>query len=110
MLSTAAQISPELIKPCTGRLACRAAYRLAHYADGLYRRVVATRQSPEWATTQAIIRHKRHEVRAAVHHFTLSVRVIRLWLGAPRQSHEWAAMRAIIRHGRHEVRAAVHYG
>ncbi len=46
-----------------GRLACRASYRLAHYADGLYRSALEHRQSPEWATAQAIIHHKRAEVR-----------------------------------------------
>ncbi|KAK9825683.1 hypothetical protein WJX81_003257 [Elliptochloris bilobata] len=61
-----AAASNGLVKECSdvahGRLACRAAYRLAHYADGLYRSAVAHRQSPEWATTQAIIRHKRNEM------------------------------------------------
>ena len=45
-----------------GPVACRAAYRLAHYADAQYRAVQAQRDSPEHATTQAIIKLKRQQV------------------------------------------------
>ena len=67
--------------------------------------MVATRQSPEWATTQAIIRHKRHEVRAGRHTMVCFLsRLIWPCLGATRQAPEWATAQAIIRHKRHEVR------
>ena len=43
-------------------LACRVMYRLAHYADGLYRNIEAQRSSPEGATTQALIASRRAQL------------------------------------------------
>ena len=44
------------------RIACRAAYRLAHFADSMYRSVQEQRRSPEFAAAQAVIRSKRSQV------------------------------------------------
>ena len=45
-----------------GKVACRAAYRLAHYADSMYCQVQQQRSSPEWATAQAVIQQKMQQV------------------------------------------------
>ena len=45
-----------------GKVACRAAYRLAHYADSMYCSVQKQRNSPEWATAQAVIQQKMQQV------------------------------------------------
>lgn len=45
-----------------GKVACRAAYRLAHYADTMYCSVQKQRNSPEWATAQAVIQQKMQQV------------------------------------------------
>ena len=42
--------------------ACRVLYRLAHYADGLYRNIEAQKASPEYKTQQAVIGAKRRQV------------------------------------------------
>ena len=42
--------------------ACRAQFRLAHYADQLYRAADSHLQSPEWATRLAVVEHKREQV------------------------------------------------
>ena len=41
-----------------GSLACRAFFRLAHFADQLYRHADAQMRSPEWATRKSVIQHK----------------------------------------------------
>lgn len=46
-----------------GALACRAFFRLAHFADQLYRHADAQMRSPEWATRMNVIEHKREQVR-----------------------------------------------
>lgn len=46
------------------KLAGRAHFRLAHYADALYRNVQDQKQTPEWHTAQAFIGTKRQQVRA----------------------------------------------
>ena len=43
-------------------LACRAHYRLSHYADQLYRHAAAQMQSPEWAQRMSVIAHKKEQV------------------------------------------------
>ncbi|KAK9806879.1 hypothetical protein WJX72_005975 [[Myrmecia] bisecta] len=43
-------------------LACRTSFRLAHYADTLYRGIQDHKRSPEWNTSQAVIRHKKQQV------------------------------------------------
>ncbi len=52
-----------------GALACRAFYRLAHFADQLYRHADAQMRSPEWAMRMSVIEQKREQVRGnhAVH-------------------------------------------
>lgn len=42
--------------------ACRVLYRLAHYADGLYRNIEAQKASPEYKTGVAVIQAKRRQV------------------------------------------------
>lgn len=49
-----------------GKVACRAAYRLAHYADSMYCSLQEQRNSPEWATAQAVIQQKMQQVRHTV--------------------------------------------
>ena len=44
------------------KVACHTSYRLAQYADSLYRSTLAQKHSPEWATSQRVIRHKRQQV------------------------------------------------
>lgn len=44
-------------------VACRVLYRLAHYADGLYRNIEAQKASPEYKTAKAVIEAKRQQVR-----------------------------------------------
>ena len=46
----------------TDEVACRVQFRLAHYADQLYRAADAHLQSPEWATRLAVVAHKREQV------------------------------------------------
>ena len=46
----------------SAKMASRAHFRLAHYADSLYRNIEEQKQSPEWHTAQAVIAHKREEV------------------------------------------------
>ncbi|BDA48015.1 Serine-protein kinase ATM [Coccomyxa sp. Obi] len=48
--------------PLQGKVACRAAYRLAHYADSMYCQVQQQRSSPEWATAQAVIQQKMQQM------------------------------------------------
>lgn len=43
------------------KVSCRAAYRLAHYADGLYRSIREQLSSPEMATAMAVIDYKRQQ-------------------------------------------------
>lgn len=45
----------------SAKMACRAHFRLAHYADSLYRNIVEQKQSPEWHTAQAVIAYKRQQ-------------------------------------------------
>ena len=44
--------------------ACQAAFRLASYADSLYRSVQDQISSPKWATAVAIIQDKKRQVSA----------------------------------------------
>lgn len=41
---------------------CRAAYRLAEYAESLYEAIESKMKSPEHETAKAIVRHKQHQV------------------------------------------------
>ncbi|KAL4452130.1 hypothetical protein ABPG75_007792 [Micractinium tetrahymenae] len=41
---------------------CRVLYRLAHYADGLYRNIEAQKASPEYKTAKAVIEAKRRQI------------------------------------------------
>ena len=52
----------------SGQVACRVMYRLAHHADMLYSGIQAQKQSPEWSTAQAVIKQKRQQVAALLHH------------------------------------------
>lgn len=47
-----------------GRVACRSAFRLARYTDLLYRNLQAQKLTPEWATAQLVVKHKKRQVRA----------------------------------------------
>ena len=47
-----------------GDLPCKVPYRLARYADKLYRGTIAHKRSPDYVTAQAVIRHKRQQVIA----------------------------------------------
>lgn len=42
--------------------ACRVLYRLAHYADVLYRNIEAQKASPEYQTAKAVIEAKRRQI------------------------------------------------
>ncbi|PSC71129.1 serine threonine-kinase ATM isoform X1 [Micractinium conductrix] len=44
------------------RTACRVLYRLAHYADGLYRGIEAQKASAEYKTAKAVIDAKRQQI------------------------------------------------
>jgi hypothetical protein len=44
---------------------CRAAFRLAHYADGLYRSIRQQLSSPDMATAKAVIDYKRQQACGA---------------------------------------------
>ena len=46
----------------SNEVACRAAFRLATYADSLYRAVQEQIGSPKWATAVAIIQDKKRQV------------------------------------------------
>jgi hypothetical protein len=46
------------------KLAGRAHFRLARYADALYQNVQHQKQTPEWHTAQAFIGTKRQQVQA----------------------------------------------
>ena len=63
-------------------VSCRAAFRLATYADSLYRAVQEQISSPKWATAVAIIQDKKrqvgtsaclsstgHDVRTGLHYY-----------------------------------------
>ena len=54
---------PSSQSHCAGNeVACRAAFRLATYADSLYRAVQEQISSPKWATAVAIIQDKKRQV------------------------------------------------
>ena len=53
---------------CSGAVACRAAYRLAHYSDSLYCSIQAQKASPEYQTARAIVRQRREQVGQTVSH------------------------------------------
>ena len=46
----------------SSEVACQAAFRLASYADSLYRSVQDQISSPKWATAVAIIQDKKRQV------------------------------------------------
>ncbi len=49
-------------RSASSEVACRAAFRLATYADSLYRAVQEQISSPKWATAVAIIQDKKRQV------------------------------------------------
>ena len=49
-------------RSASNEVACRAAFRLATYADSLYRAVQEQISSPKWATAVAIIQDKKRQV------------------------------------------------
>ena len=46
----------------TNALVCRTFFRLAHFADQLYRHAASQMQSPEWTTRMSVIAHKKEQV------------------------------------------------
>ena len=46
-----------------GPVACRAAYRLAHYSDSLYCSIHAQKTSPEYKTALVIVKEKQQQAR-----------------------------------------------
>lgn len=41
---------------------CKILYRLAHYADGRYKDILAQKRSPEWRTQQLVIQQKKQQL------------------------------------------------
>lgn len=50
-----------------GALACRAYFRLAHFADQTYRHADAQMRSPEWAMRKSVIKHKQEQASCDGH-------------------------------------------
>ena len=69
-------LAHEQTGPPKGSVACRVAYRLAHYADSLYQGIQLQKASPEYQTARAIIQAKRKTVQPHLpllwHQLTLS--------------------------------------
>ena len=51
-----------------GALACRAYFRLAHFADQMYRHADAQMRSPEWAMRRSVIKHKQEQASCSQVH------------------------------------------
>jgi hypothetical protein len=51
--------------PASNEVACEAAFRLASYAESLYRAVQEQISSPKWATAVAIIQDKKRQARGS---------------------------------------------
>lgn len=49
--------------PAWRKQACRSAFRLAQYSDALYVSAEAHMDGPEWASKEAVMAHKRRQVR-----------------------------------------------
>ena len=58
------------------KMAGRAHFRLAHYADALYRNLQDQKQTPEWHTAQAFIGTKRQQVQANTMHQTTAIAAV----------------------------------
>lgn len=64
MQDASAALGPDGSSPEWRTAACRAAFRLAQYADGLQNGVQVQLQSPEWEAARAVTAHKRSQVQA----------------------------------------------